>query len=90
MSVRESVIFLIRVIFWLITFMCSSRVKLNNNGDNQPSQYKGVRYLPRIECEQSWALTFLPVQVWLDGDWRLEGKVERMLHVLCDHLQQVL
>ena len=30
MSVRESVIFLIRVIFRLIISMCSSRVKLNN------------------------------------------------------------
>lgn len=52
--------------------------------------YKGVRYLPHTEVEQRWALPFLPVQVGLDGEERLEGEVERMLHVLFDHLQQVL
>ena len=33
-----------RDIFWLIIFMCSSRVKLGNNPDNQPDKYLPTSY----------------------------------------------
>ena len=69
MSVRESVIFFIRVIFLLIILMCSSIVKLNNDGDNQLSKISDF-YLVLKLSRVGPCHSFLSRYGWMvRGDW---------------------